>query len=804
MGNSVVSHVLFHPPTPPTPLLPHQKYFWIETSTKLLIPAIFISNENNPNARFTLLYSHGHDVDLGLIYDFLVDLSRLLGVNVMSYDYGGYGMGMVKKKSVVLPSGSSKSRKGARGSKANRENCGASGKNGGGRRSQSSDNQHHNDEDLYETDSNSDSSYDSDDPTSPQVEIIQPSEQQCYADIEACHNYLVYNKGISPSHIILYGKSLGSGPTLWLAQKLYHRYFKCREAALSRQMSGQYNATMATMKKNGSDGSVASGGGKHGLKVQYYSSSSSLSLDGQSHIQMRTSPSEKAGGNGNDDANTMPVMPLAGVVLHGAFLSVMRTMLNMGFTPSGDCFPNADRIGDVKCPIYIIHAKEDEVIPLSHGKSLYEKIVLANGVKVFPPFWADDAAHSNIEQKYATAYVKRLQQFVKHCDIKVAQECGDNSGERVKYVRDRSLSVGKTTSFGGRVGSNISSKNSTSNGKRKIGITDNKNENKTTTNKNVQAKSTVKTNSRNNTVSKEIMSPQDMRGRSKSATRSANQLHGNMQRQRSSSRCRQMSPVEKRSTSSNRETQFGEESPQDGTISHVRSRTPSRAQARGKNQLSLTSSRSRGRTTVRDQSNSTHSNLAKSSNSNKKTLSKSIPSTVAANAKSSYSDARGLVAGTTKKTSRGRGRSRDARNCMQDPVEIQQSRSNSRARERKKRGTLVMKGNHEDEEFVKNYDGDGVAAGRASGRIANANSVQKKAAGVNAKTFPVSSSSAETIATVDSTDNGDWYDGFVYFKSPDDKALSSGNVGNQERANAPRLIAEQHAGTERECRNPVD
>lgn len=289
-------------------------------------------------------------MDLALIYDFLVDLSRLLGVNVMSYDYGGYGMGMVKKKSVVLPSGSSRGRQeGDGGSKANRGKRGASGKNGGGRRRRNSDNPQHDDEDFYDTDSNSDSSDESDDHTfSPQAEIIQPSEQQCYADIEACHNYLVCNKGISPSHILLYGKSLGSGPTLWLAQKLYHRYFKCRDAALSRQMSGQYKAMMATMKKNESDGSGLSGGGKHGLKVQYYSSSSSLSLDGQSHMELRTSPSENAGGNGNGDANVMPVWPLAGVVLHGAFLSVMRIMLNMGFTPSGDCFPNADRIGDVK------------------------------------------------------------------------------------------------------------------------------------------------------------------------------------------------------------------------------------------------------------------------------------------------------------------------------------------------------------------------------------------------------------------------------------------------------------------------
>ncbi|EED87400.1 predicted protein, partial [Thalassiosira pseudonana CCMP1335] len=167
-------------------------------------------------------YSHGHDVDLGLIYDFLVDLSRLLGVNIMSYDYGGYGLG--RKADAILKKGK------------------------------------------------------------------QP--KQCYADIEACYNYLVYNKSVPPSCVILYGKSLGSGPTCWLAQKLCKRFESGRKKS---------------------------------------------------------------------------------VILHSAFLSVLRIMVNVGFTPIGDCFPNVDRVSDItSCPIYLIHGKEDEVIPFSHGKELYE------------------------------------------------------------------------------------------------------------------------------------------------------------------------------------------------------------------------------------------------------------------------------------------------------------------------------------------------------------------------------------------------------------------------------------------------
>ena len=46
-----------------------------------------------------------------------------------------------------------------------------------------------------------------------------PSEDNCYADIEAAFNYLVKEKGISPHQIVLYGRSVGSGPSCWLARK---------------------------------------------------------------------------------------------------------------------------------------------------------------------------------------------------------------------------------------------------------------------------------------------------------------------------------------------------------------------------------------------------------------------------------------------------------------------------------------------------------------------------------------------------------------------------------------------------------
>jgi len=50
--------------------------------------------------------------------------------------------------------------------------------------------------------------------------LMQPSEENTYADIEAVYQCLETEYGISQEDIILYGQSVGSGPTLHLASHL--------------------------------------------------------------------------------------------------------------------------------------------------------------------------------------------------------------------------------------------------------------------------------------------------------------------------------------------------------------------------------------------------------------------------------------------------------------------------------------------------------------------------------------------------------------------------------------------------------
>ncbi|KZV21021.1 alpha/beta hydrolase domain-containing protein 17B [Dorcoceras hygrometricum] len=112
----------------------------VKTKRGTEIVALYVKN---PTAKLTLLYSHGNAADLGQMYDLFSELSIHLRVNLMGYDYSGYGQSTGK-----------------------------------------------------------------------------PSEQNTYADIEAAYGCLQETYGVKEEDIILYGQSVGSGPTLDLASRL--------------------------------------------------------------------------------------------------------------------------------------------------------------------------------------------------------------------------------------------------------------------------------------------------------------------------------------------------------------------------------------------------------------------------------------------------------------------------------------------------------------------------------------------------------------------------------------------------------
>jgi abhydrolase domain-containing protein 17 len=69
---------------------------------------------------------------------------------------------------------------------------------------------------------------------------IIPSEAKVYNDVLAVYEHLNKRLGIQPSNIILYGRSVGSGPTCFLGQKLSLEGTPCAGIILQSPLLSAY------------------------------------------------------------------------------------------------------------------------------------------------------------------------------------------------------------------------------------------------------------------------------------------------------------------------------------------------------------------------------------------------------------------------------------------------------------------------------------------------------------------------------------------------------------------------------------
>jgi len=219
-----------------------------ETGAHHRIPAFFLLRRG---AKLTMLYSHGNAEDLGMMYRRMKDLARILCVNVLAYDYSGYGLSQPKCK---------------------------------------------------------------------------PSERMCYRNIEAAYSYLVNVMKIPPSRIVLYGRSLGSGPSCYLAKK--------------------------------------------------------TADEGES---------------------------VAGLILHSPFLSIYRIVLDVRSGFVGDIFQSYARAKSIKCPVFIIHGENDQVVPFWHSDELLRSFQPQYRAQ---PFFVKGLGHNNIEMKKRAEYIERVVNFL--------------------------------------------------------------------------------------------------------------------------------------------------------------------------------------------------------------------------------------------------------------------------------------------------------------------------------------------------------------------------------------------------------
>lgn len=150
----------------------------------------------------------------------------------------------------------------------------------------------------------------------------QPSEKNTYADIHAAYNFLTQKEHIPSDRIILFGVSLGTGPTLELAKKI---------------------------------------------------------------------PSPAA------------------IILQSPYLSVYRRALGFPIFPF-DRYNNIQKIDKVSAPLLIVHGSSDFIIPIHHGRNLYER---ANQPK--QALWVKGAGHNNLFYASGGAYEKAILSIASGC-----------------------------------------------------------------------------------------------------------------------------------------------------------------------------------------------------------------------------------------------------------------------------------------------------------------------------------------------------------------------------------------------------
>merc|ERR1712113_374893 len=149
----------------------------------------------------------------------------------------------------------------------------------------------------------------------------EPHEQAIYADIEAAFKYLRDIIGIPWTEVVLYGRSIGSGPSIHLATQTAVR----------------------------------------------------------------------------------------GVVLQSPLCSIYRVAMRSRYTLPGALFPNIDRIRNVKSPVYIVHGKEDEIVPFWHAEEL-----VGNTRKdvLYPPYFVENGGHNNLEIVARQPFYDNLSKFL--------------------------------------------------------------------------------------------------------------------------------------------------------------------------------------------------------------------------------------------------------------------------------------------------------------------------------------------------------------------------------------------------------
>jgi len=97
--------------------------------------------------------------------------------------------------------------------------------------------------------------------------------------------------------------------------------------------------------------------------------------------------------------------PVAGLICECSFASVLRVKTGVHLLP-WDKFNSEKLIGNVECPTLIIHGKNDQVVPFSHGQKLFNA-----APEPKQHFWIEGAEHMNYAYVAEGQYLQTILSF---------------------------------------------------------------------------------------------------------------------------------------------------------------------------------------------------------------------------------------------------------------------------------------------------------------------------------------------------------------------------------------------------------
>ncbi len=97
--------------------------------------------------------------------------------------------------------------------------------------------------------------------------------------------------------------------------------------------------------------------------------------------------------------------PVGGLIVESSFVSAYRVLTRLPIYPF-DQFKSIAKIGDVHCPVLVIHGSNDKVISLWHGQKLFRA---ANEPKL--SYWVNGAGHNDLFEVAGAGYAEALKKF---------------------------------------------------------------------------------------------------------------------------------------------------------------------------------------------------------------------------------------------------------------------------------------------------------------------------------------------------------------------------------------------------------